>query len=213
LKLDNNSFSGSLPSQWQLDRPSVFALNLDISNNELTGTLPSEWSFNISGFRASNNFLSGTLPASWGARGKLEAFNVSNNMITGTLPPTWINFDSGLEFDASHNLLTGGLPEEWGPLFSGYAGLNLNHNRLGGPLPKWLPVMQMNYLWLRNNSFNGTLPDNRLSARYKYRSRGKRAQDAGNGPEKLFLEKSNTDNPDKDPLSPHASGREPKNLL
>ncbi|KAK9167509.1 hypothetical protein Scep_002700 [Stephania cephalantha] len=130
-----NAFTGPLPS---LESPSKTFRWLDLSFNRFTGSIPASYA---------NNRL-------------LRALKLSNNLLTGTVPSSLFNllFLETILLDGNH--LTGELhDDEISPISSSpLYEINLNQNRLGGPIPPSLfkfPNLQL--LNLGSNSFHGVL--------------------------------------------------------
>lgn len=134
LRLDGNSFSGSIPS----------------STTKLTNLLQL--------ILASNEF-SGTIPKDMGNLTKLEYLLLSRNQLSSTIPPSLFHLGSLLQLDLSHNLLSGTLPTDIGYMKQIYV-VDLSSNRLVGNFPDSFGQLQMIiYLNLSVNSFNGSIPD------------------------------------------------------
>lgn len=87
LILYNNSFTGTIPSNWNLR--SLFYL--DLGYNDLTGTIPVDWvttMFQLRSIYLSNNRLVGTIPVGFETIGnsRLNSVVVNDNQLTGEIP-------------------------------------------------------------------------------------------------------------------------------
>ncbi|KAK9144272.1 hypothetical protein Sjap_004175 [Stephania japonica] len=135
LVLAQNAFIGPLPS---LQSPSKTFRWLDLSFNRFTGPIPSSYANNrlLRALKLSNNFLTGTVPSSLFNLPFLETILLDENQLSGEMDDDEIS------------------PISSSPLYE----INLNQNRLGGPIPPSLfkfPNLQL--LNLRSNSFHGVL--------------------------------------------------------
>jgi hypothetical protein len=88
INLYNNSFSGSLPSNWNLG----YLFYLDLGFNSLTGSIPSDWVTGINSMARlrllylNNNQLTGSMPQYFPSIGmeRLETFAINDNQLTGS---------------------------------------------------------------------------------------------------------------------------------
>ncbi|KAL3641661.1 hypothetical protein CASFOL_012476 [Castilleja foliolosa] len=182
LILDDNAFSGSIPSTiGNLTN----LLELSLHSNSFTGNLPKEvgnlhlmQSLDISG-----NSFSGNLPSSLGNLTSLLYFSARQNMFIGPVPPEIGNLIKLRILDLSWNSISGNVPEGVSNL-SNLTYLNLSQNDfdsellpstigqlfnivylvaansgLKGPIPSGLgKCVKLRMLDLSFNSLNGPLP-------------------------------------------------------
>ena len=131
LSLDNNTFTGYIPSTWGTSMPNLFTLS--IANNSLTGTIPSllfTGMTNLEYFAAGDNFLSGPLPESFPA--SISDVYLQNNTLTGPVPSAWGDILPNLGLLAIHgNSLTGSIPVSLGQIPS-LRVFTFNSNSLTG---------------------------------------------------------------------------------
>lgn len=158
LRLNNNSFSGSIP--WNVLPRELFCL--DLSANKLTGTLPEALQLpaGLDAADFSHNALPGSLPQELNF--SLRSFNLSSNVFSGLIPTTWTFSSSeaglSLELDLSHNRLSGPFPADL-KLPDSYRSLALAGNLLNGTLPEaWVPPLNLERLDLSDNKMAGTIP-------------------------------------------------------
>ena len=124
LYLQQNSFTGSLPSSWE----SPFLIRIDASNNRLTGSLSSNvaaYPVSLNSLNVAFNSLSGIIPPAVAMYGNISYLNFSSNEIVfGSIPSEFclspgVNIDvSGTAIDcysgcltSSHVLVTGASAE------------------------------------------------------------------------------------------------------
>ena len=87
LNLYNNSFTGKIPSGWNLRN----LFYLDLGFNKLTGKVPTDWVTQMFALRVlylSNNTLTGPLPTNFAQIGnnRLWLLSLNDNRLTGTMP-------------------------------------------------------------------------------------------------------------------------------
>jgi Leucine rich repeat len=87
LSLYNNSFTGKIPTNWNLRN----LFYLDLGQNDLTGSIPADWVNDLFDLRIlylSNNRLSGSFPSNFVNIGnnRLWFIDVSDNLLTGVIP-------------------------------------------------------------------------------------------------------------------------------
>jgi len=84
LYLDDNRFTGSLPSSWGSQ-----LRVLDVGGNMLTGSLPSDQSaypISLKSLSTDSNFLSGTVPSAVALSGNITYLGVSDTAVVGSIP-------------------------------------------------------------------------------------------------------------------------------
>jgi Leucine-rich repeat (LRR) protein len=185
MQLNNNLFTGSLPSEWG---SLTYLTELDLTKSgTLNGTIPSTWSLlsNLTQFRMGGNLglsgeipdglfgsmrnlneidvslnaFHGTLPTSIAQCVRLTAIDASLNVIGGTIPRGWSALTKLERIVLNNNALDGTLPPEFGEARLPLGSLSLENNHLQGTIPKeWSKLEGLSLLTLSNNSLTGTLP-------------------------------------------------------
>ncbi|KAJ4782812.1 Protein kinase family protein [Rhynchospora pubera] len=157
LILDSNSFEGRIP----LELSNMQALEyLNFSSNKLSGAIPKEimirTSFAIA-IDLSNNYLNSTIPPEIGKLINVGKIVLSNNRLSGGIPSTIDGCQvlEGLYLD--RNLLQGTIPTSMGNL-KGLKELDLSNNSLSGQIPEFIDKMNLTYLNISYNDFNGKVP-------------------------------------------------------
>jgi len=89
LRLDKNSFSGTIPSSWGTTMPSMEILYLD--ENSLSGTIPTTFGrlTNLEVMDLYFNRLTGSIPTELGQITSLSTFHFNDNMIAGSVNETF----------------------------------------------------------------------------------------------------------------------------
>ncbi|MFS7914208.1 putative protein kinase RLK-Pelle-LRR-XII-1 family [Helianthus anomalus] len=130
LELYENNFRGSVPTEiFQLSSLSV---SLDLSENNLSGTIPQEiGNLKMLGYLdLSENHLSGEIPSSLSSCISLQTLNISRNFLHGSMPEALSSL-RGLEY------------------------VNFSRNNFSGTLPTYLQEMDLKFLDLSYNNFEG----------------------------------------------------------
>ncbi|XP_075092450.1 uncharacterized protein LOC107761255 isoform X1 [Nicotiana tabacum] len=157
LKLQNNSFSGEIPSELgYLHKLQVLRLD----NNSFTGHIPSNISgcFNLFSVVLSYNMLVGIIPAELGTLLKLQQLLLVSNYFTGGIPPSLGNLSTLDTFLASKNNLVGKIPDELCQL-PNLKYFVVNENNLSGTLPPCLfNHSSMVAIDVGSNHIEGKLP-------------------------------------------------------
>ncbi|VAH12086.1 unnamed protein product [Triticum turgidum subsp. durum] len=88
LKINNNNFSGSLPSA--IGNLASLQIMLDVSNNNLSGVLPQQLGKleMLEFLNLSHNQFSGSIPSSFASMMSLSTLDVSYNDLEGPVPTT-----------------------------------------------------------------------------------------------------------------------------
>jgi Leucine-rich repeat (LRR) protein len=153
---DSNMLNGTLDGICLA--PTIFALVLE--NNQFSGTLPSACSL-VQSLFVSNNQLSGTISPSWFASGlDLYSFVVSHNRFNGTLPSTIPNQLSEIQLNG--NQFEGTIPSWLCTADFHISIVNFAENRLHGTIPSCLGNKTLRGLIVLNisrNALSGTIPD------------------------------------------------------
>ncbi|CAA7036859.1 unnamed protein product [Microthlaspi erraticum] len=159
LDLSYNNFSGKLPKSFLTGCSSLKYLSL--SYNKFVGhVLPGGTSFTtLRMLRIDNNLFTGKIGVGLLSSTRSLAFlDMSNNRLQGAIP-SWISRLSSLQILLlPNNFLQGTIPHSLVDLHY-LSLLDLSGNLLSGALPS---VMAVQFLFLRNNSFIGPIPDTLL---------------------------------------------------
>ncbi|KAG6535242.1 hypothetical protein ZIOFF_000207 [Zingiber officinale] len=171
LGLNKNQFTGPIPD---VLGELIELESLIWYDNKFTGTIPTTLGnlTRLSELFLDGNFLTGTTPAKLGKCQNLHILDLSNNQLTSSIPLEVLSIEALSNFvDMSNNYLIGPLPQEellrrdHSSLadLKGLKGLDLSHNNLSGPIPKFLGNYQdMENLNLSYNSFSGEMPSQGL---------------------------------------------------
>ncbi|XP_039136291.1 receptor-like protein EIX2 [Dioscorea cayenensis subsp. rotundata] len=147
IYLNNNSFSGSIPSYFT---NATYIQVLSVSDNHISGNIPSFFC-NLTSLELldiSNNDMSGRLPNCWNPTSALEIINLSDNNFIGKIPAGPVSLTNlrslhlrNNSWPKSWSLLTlvttnsqGIIPEQLSKL-SSLQILDLAHNNLSGCIP------------------------------------------------------------------------------
>ncbi|KAG9441154.1 hypothetical protein H6P81_017008 [Aristolochia fimbriata] len=184
LHLTNNSFSGSLPNNWEQDSHLVF---LALSHNRFSGTIPSSFGNltelkylyletndlsgqlhlpmkNLQFLDLRSNRFSGKIPEWIGENAPNEEsplilMDLSNNVLSGTIPSSFGNLTKLVSLYLRNNSLSGQLPLSMKNM-KNLLLLDLHSNRLTGKIPSWIGenLPNLRILNLRSNRFHGEVP-------------------------------------------------------
>jgi len=187
LDLSNNRFSSSLPTEIglatglveinlegnQIDGPipseisKLTKLNyLKLSNNLFHAALPTEiglLSSKLEHFNASFNEITG-LVSELGLLTVIHSFDMSHNALNGEIPAEVYQMGPkrgrrSWELDLSHNSLSGKLPPSAIGTLTRLTKMNLQNNKLQGPIPTEFGLLQgMEQLNLASNYFMSSVP-------------------------------------------------------
>ncbi|CAN1321044.1 Probable LRR receptor-like serine/threonine-protein kinase At3g47570 [Linum perenne] len=166
LQLQDNNFTGSVPSMAGLSMLGFFAisgnsLRLYLHENNISGYIPSSIGnlTKLYELSISDNYLDGEIPASIQGCQRLSTLDLSNNNLTGVIPPEVMGLTSlSVALDLSENKLTGALPVEVGNL-KNLALLDLSHNMLSDDIPNSLEsCVSLESLHLEDNLLQGIIP-------------------------------------------------------
>jgi len=117
IVLQNNRFSGSLPSDYfsSLGNLETF----DVSSNNMGGYIPESISSapSLTTLDLSTNWFSGTLPSALGSLKKLQYLYINTNWLVGTIPRALAAADSALvQVWMQTNALSGTIPATFGDM-------------------------------------------------------------------------------------------------
>ncbi|CAN1139576.1 Probable LRR receptor-like serine/threonine-protein kinase At3g47570 [Linum perenne] len=159
LFLGSNQIKGTIP---QGVENLVNLITVDMSDNLFTGTIPSYFGKlrNLQGLLLNKNQLSGEIPSSIGNLSLLNRLDIANNQLKGTIPFSLGSCQQLNLLGVSANKLIGEIPREIFSLSSLSSGLYLSNNFFSGSLPdnirslKNLEVLDLSY-----NNLTGEIPD------------------------------------------------------
>ncbi|MBA0627608.1 hypothetical protein Godav_022420 [Gossypium davidsonii] len=157
LFLNNNLLSGSIPPKLLNCRN----LNmLDLSYNQLTGRIPPEIAelreIRIS-INLSHNHLQGLLPIELSKLENVLEMDLSSNNLSGNIFPQISSCIAVTMINFSHNNLQGQLPDSLGDLRS-LQVFDVSRNNISGKIPMSLSKINLTFLNLSFNDFNGIIP-------------------------------------------------------
>ncbi len=164
LQLSGNHLVGTLP-----DLSALRALKeLKLGSNELSGTL-SSWIGDLKELRVlalDGNRLTGGIPSALGRATALEELYLRGNPLGGGIPAALGRLRQLSVLEISDAELGGPLPaalSELGELIF----IGLQHNRLEGPLPDMSQWKKMQFIFLNNNRFVGSIPRSIVATKEK----------------------------------------------
>ncbi|GJS45284.1 probable LRR receptor-like serine/threonine-protein kinase isoform X2 [Tanacetum coccineum] len=133
LKLDQNAFTGTLPTF--LGNMSAMVI-LSLAHNQFFGTIPKELGNlkELAMLAVSSNNFSGTLPPEIGNLPKLEFLYLDSSGIGGEIPPTFANLRDMRVMWVSDSPFSGKIPSfigNWTKLLE----LRIQGNNFEGPIP------------------------------------------------------------------------------
>ncbi|XP_078162093.1 receptor kinase-like protein Xa21 [Carex rostrata] len=156
--LDNNALEGSIPPE--LSRMKFLEV-LGFSKNKLVGNIPKEImglsSLSVS-LDLSHNYLTGILPPEIGKLKNLQSIRLSNNKLHGEIPSTIDGCQVLEALYLDNNMFQGTIPTSLSNL-RGLQNLDVSNNSLSGRVPEFLDKMNLQYLNISLNNFEGELPE------------------------------------------------------
>ncbi|XP_020242543.1 probable LRR receptor-like serine/threonine-protein kinase At3g47570 [Asparagus officinalis] len=164
LGLASNRIHGSVPHE--LGRLSNLD-TLDLGGNSLSGSIPDSLG-NITGLERLTLFanrLSSTIPETIWSLTRLQILYLSQNLLTGSLPLTLWNMQGLYAFDVSVNQLSGDLPSP--PKYLEINYLDLSNNSFDGHIPKSFGnLINLDVLNLSCNKITGVIPESLINLRH-----------------------------------------------
>ena len=154
--LTDESLSGTLPA---LLGNLTELRRIDLDENALTGSLPPQIGSlkKLTHLYLNDNHLTGELPPELGSIAALQVLYVSDNHLTGAVPTEVGNLSALTQLVLADNQLSGPLPDTLGNL-QNLGHLRLRDNSFSGQIPRTLSGMDIEYLGLSGNDFEGCLP-------------------------------------------------------
>ncbi|WVZ16089.1 hypothetical protein V8G54_009071 [Vigna mungo] len=155
LELSGSGLKGNIPSEISSLKKLV---HLDLSSNCLQGELPSSLSSlnQLQTLNISNNFLTGEIPSTLQHLIHLKVLDLSHNKISGVIPKGISALTELTSVQLSWNQITGSIPAGIGQILR-LQSLDISNNHLKGPIPDDV-LNHCQYVQLRNNSLNGSIP-------------------------------------------------------
>jgi Leucine-rich repeat (LRR) protein len=178
LGLNTNKLEGEIP-------PGFYNLkslaNLWIHNNKLSGSLSADIKklSNLVKIYSTQNQLSGEIPPEIGELPRLIYLDLTYNQLSGSIPAAIGKLTALTSLYLTNNKLTGTIPPEIGLLKSA-KWIYLDYNQLNGNIPVEIGQLNLNYFYLNNNLFEGTLPNLQVSYSLDIRSNKFRFTDITN---------------------------------
>ncbi|KAK8592594.1 hypothetical protein V6N13_063167 [Hibiscus sabdariffa] len=157
LFLNNNLLSGTIPREL-LKCSNLYML--DLSYNKLQGRIPQELNEirEIRGFiNLSHNFLEGPLPIELSKLENVEEIDLSSNNLNGNIFPQISSCIAVKMINFSYNSLEGQLPESLGDL-KNLEAFDVSNNSITGNIPMSLSKINLTFLNLSYNNFEGMVP-------------------------------------------------------
>ena len=154
----NNSITGPIP-------PEIFNCtslqSLYLSQNSLTGIISPEIGrlTGLLSLRISDNNLSGAIPEEIGELRSLIEIVLNSNAFTGVIPAGLSKMTALKEIFFFDNLMTGPLPPDIGMFMSNLSVLDIRNNSFNGTLPEGLCTAgNLEFLDIKDNMFEGAIP-------------------------------------------------------
>ncbi|KAH7690634.1 Leucine-rich repeat protein, partial [Dioscorea alata] len=159
IYLNNNSFSGSIPSYFA---NASYIQVFSISDNHINGGIPSFFC-NLTTLELldiSNNDMSGRLPNCWNSTSALEIINLSDNNFIGKIPDGLVSLTNLRSLHLRNNDFSGNLPLSL-KMAKKLVTLDISENKLSGSIPTWIGenLSSLIVLCLRSNLFHGIIPE------------------------------------------------------
>ncbi|XWS11692.1 hypothetical protein CRYUN_Cryun37aG0020700 [Craigia yunnanensis] len=157
LFLNNNLLSGTIPPKL-LKCKNLYLL--DLSHNKLTGRIPPEIAElrEIRRFiKLSHNLLEGPLPIELSKLENVEEMDLSSNKLSGNIFPQISSCIAVKMINFSHNSLEGQLSDSLGELRN-LQSLDVSNNNIAGKIPMSLSKINLTFLNLSFNNFEGMIP-------------------------------------------------------
>lgn len=157
LFLNSNLLSGAI-SPKLLKCKNLYML--DLSDNQLTGRIPSELVElrEMRGFiKLSHNLLEGPLPVELSKLENVEEIDFSSNHFSGNISPLIDSCIAVKKINFSRNSLVGQLPDTLGKL-KNLQSFDVSNNSIAGKIPMSLSKINLTFLNLSFNNFEGMIP-------------------------------------------------------
>ncbi|XP_071918986.1 LRR receptor-like serine/threonine-protein kinase EFR [Coffea arabica] len=159
LDISQNKFTGIISPQFLQTHSSLMYMKM--GENSFSGSLPSEIGklIHLVDFNVSHNQLAGDIPISLADCSNLANLSMQANFFQGTIPPNLAALKSIQQIDLSSNNLTGPIPRELEKLqFLRY--LNLSYNDIEGEVPNTGIFSNASQISLiGNNKLCGGIPE------------------------------------------------------
>ncbi|XVF74872.1 hypothetical protein PTKIN_Ptkin13bG0145600 [Pterospermum kingtungense] len=158
LVLNSNLLSGAIPPKLLLNGSNLYVL--DLSYNKLSGRIPPELVQlrEMRGFiNLSHNLLGGPLPVELSKLENVEEIDFSSNNFSGSISSLISSCIAVKKIDFSHNAIGGQLPDTLGKLRN-LQSFDVSNNSIGGKIPMSLSKINLTFLNLSYNKFEGMIP-------------------------------------------------------
>ena len=195
LELQNNNFTGVIPSQIGL---LTNLKELALLNNHFFGSIPPEIGnlINLDALALSGNHLMGPIPPSLGNLSKVTIVYLHQNRLSGPLPQTIQNAKNLKDLRVFKNQLSGPVPQGLANL-SSLENLQLNENSFSGHLPPVCQKAPLQVFTAFSNNLSGPIPKSLRNCKsltrlrlHKNQLTGMLDQDFGVYPNLTYLELS-----------------------
>ncbi|PPD76288.1 hypothetical protein GOBAR_DD26790 [Gossypium barbadense] len=157
LFLSHNFLSSRIPAT--LSKLNHLGL-IDLSSNKFSGRIPPEIAelreIRIS-INLSHNHLQGLLPIELSKLENVLEMDLSSNNLSGNIFPQILSCIAVTMINFSHNNLQGQLPDSLGDLRS-LQVFDVSRNNISGKIPMSLSKINLTFLNLSFNDFNGMIP-------------------------------------------------------
>ncbi|KAJ1688834.1 hypothetical protein LUZ63_012989 [Rhynchospora breviuscula] len=156
LSLSNNALEGSI----SLEFSNIQALELlDLSNNKITGKIPKEIMGLpiLNSLDLSHNYLTDSLPPEIGQLKNIQFIRLSSNKLFGEIPSTIDRCQVLQSFYLENNQLQRVIPSSLSNI-KGLQELDVSNNSFQGQVPDFMDKMNLLYLNISFNNFEGELP-------------------------------------------------------
>ncbi|XP_039132486.1 receptor-like protein EIX2 isoform X2 [Dioscorea cayenensis subsp. rotundata] len=159
INLNNNSFSGSIPSSFAADSDVVV---FSLAHNHINGSIPPFFCNlpYLGWLDLSDNDMSGELPSCWTSKSALKIIDLSDNNFIGKIPDALVSIPNLQSLHLRNNGLSGDLPLSL-KMANKLVTLDIGENRLSGSIPPWIGenLLSLTVLRLRSNYFEGVIPE------------------------------------------------------
>ena len=169
LNLSNNRIEGTIPSLGKL----TALTTVNMSRNLLSGRIPMDWNKNMAALTTvqfTNNKLEGEIPSTFGLLPKLSTLSLDTNRLEGNIPSALFKSTTLRNLYLQANLLSGELSVDFSNLL--LSNLDLRDNNFEGSIPEKILGQSKSFasknsiLHLSGNRLTGTIP-NELWSRMK----------------------------------------------
>ncbi|XP_011015296.1 PREDICTED: probably inactive leucine-rich repeat receptor-like protein kinase IMK2 [Populus euphratica] len=164
LDLQYNNLSGAIPNSWGATQKKNNFLplqHLSLNNNFFSGSIPSSLGKlrELQDISVSHNQINGAIPVEIGGLSRLRTLDLSYNAINGSLSDSLSNISSLVLLNLQNNYLDNQIPEAIGKLHN-LSVLNLKRNQFSGHIPATIGnISTLTQLDVSDNKLSGEIPD------------------------------------------------------